>query len=52
MPANNRWRYQWADINWWQLQKTQGLSWWEAMLELYRPDQVEAVFGPLEESAP
>jgi TolB protein len=52
VPANNRWRYQWADINWWQFQKTQGLSWWEAMLELYRPDQVEAVFGPLEESVP
>jgi TolB protein len=48
VPANPRWREQWADINWWQFQKPQGLSWLEAMLELYRPDQIEAVFGPLE----
>jgi TolB protein len=49
MPANNRWRYRWEDVNWWQFQKTQGLSWLDAMLELYRADQVEAVFGPLGE---
>jgi TolB protein len=46
IPANNRWRHQWADTNWWQFQKTQGLDWLGAMLELYRPDQIEAVFGP------
>ena len=49
VPANNRWRYQWSDINWWQFQKTQGLTWLEAMLELYRRDQIEAVFGPLDQ---
>lgn len=52
VPANNRWRYRWEDVNWWQFQKSQGLSWLEAMLELYSPDQMEAVFGPLEESTP
>ena len=52
VPANNRWRYRWADVNWWQFQKAQGLSWLEAMLELYSLDQVEAVFGPSEGSAP
>jgi TolB protein len=46
IPASNRWRHQWADTNWWQFQKTQGLDWLGAMLELYRPDQIEAVFGP------
>jgi TolB protein len=47
VPANNRWRRQWADTNWWQFQKSQGLTWLEAMLELYRLDQIEAVFGPV-----
>jgi len=52
MPANNRWRHQWADINWWQFQKTEGLTWLQAMLELYQLDQIEAVFGPLSEGSP
>jgi TolB protein len=47
VPANNRWRSQWADANWWGLQKPQGLTWLQAMLELYQLDQIEAVFGPL-----
>jgi TolB protein len=47
IPANNRWRTQWADANWWLLQKPQGLTWLQAMLELYQLDQIEAVFGPL-----
>jgi TolB protein len=51
VPANGRWRFQWADINWWQFQKHQGLNWVEAMLELYRSDQIEAVFGPLSEES-
>jgi hypothetical protein len=46
VPANNRWRYEWADINWWQFQKLQGLNWSQAMLELYRLAEIEAVFGP------
>ena len=52
MPANNGWRHQWADINWWQFQKTQGLTWLEAMQELYRMDQIEAVFGPQTDDQP
>lgn len=47
VPASQNWRHQWADINWWQFQKPQRLSWLDAMLELYRLDQIEAVFGPL-----
>jgi TolB protein len=49
VPANSRWRDEWVDINWWQFQKPQSLSWPEAMLEIYRLDQIEAVFGPLSE---
>ena len=49
LAANDDWREQWADINWWQFQKTQGLTWLEAMLELYRLDQIEAVFGTMSE---
>jgi TolB protein len=52
LPANQRWRHQWVDTNWWQFYKPQGLDWLEAMLELYRLDQIEAVFGPMEESNP
>ena len=48
-PAKNRWRHEWADTNWWQFLKPQGLTWVEAMLELYRLDQIEAVLGPLTE---
>jgi TolB protein len=51
VPASNGWRQQWADTNWWQFQKTEGLTWPEAMLELYRLDQIEAVFGPLSEES-
>ena len=46
VPAKNRWRQLWEDTNWWQFKKTQGLSWLDAMLELYRRDQIETVFGP------
>ncbi len=45
VPAIFRWRYYWEDIRWWEFRKTQGLTWWEAMLELYRPEEVQAVFG-------
>jgi TolB protein len=49
VAANNRWRREWADVNWWQFYKPQGLTWLEAMLELYRLDQIEAIFGPVED---
>jgi TolB protein len=47
VPANNGWRSEWADANWWVLQKPQALTWLQAMLELYELDQIEAVFDPL-----
>lgn len=48
-PAMPRWTWRWTDSLWWQYQKTWGQSWLEAMLEIYPPDQIEAVFGPLDE---
>jgi TolB protein len=42
-----RWRYSWLDIWWWEFQKADGLGWWECMLELYEPEQIEASFGPI-----
>jgi hypothetical protein len=47
VPALWRWRYFWADIRWWELQKTDGLTWWEGMLEIFEPGEIEASFGPI-----
>jgi TolB protein len=52
VPANNRWRQLWEDTNWWQFRKTHGMTWFDAMLELYRSDQIEAVFGPVAQETP
>ena len=49
VPALYRWRYYWPDIRWWHFQKTDGLTWWECMLEVYSREEVEAVFGPIPE---
>jgi hypothetical protein len=47
VPALWRWRHFWADVRWWELQKTNGLTWWEGMLEIVEPDEIEAAFGPI-----
>lgn len=47
LPALWRWRYFWADIRWWEFQKTDDLTWWECMLEVFDPEQIEDAFGPL-----
>jgi TolB protein len=47
VPALWRWRYFWPDIRWWEFQKTDGLTWWEGMLEVFEPDDIEAAFGPI-----
>ncbi|MGD2178499.1 MAG: hypothetical protein PVG71_11825, partial [Anaerolineae bacterium] len=47
VAALYRWRYYWPDIEWWHFQKTDGLSWWDCMLEIYPPEQIEASFGPI-----
>jgi len=47
LPSLWRWRYFWPDIRWWEYQKTDGLSWWACMLEVYPPEEIEEVFGPI-----
>lgn len=47
VPALWRWRYFWPDIRWWEFQKTDGLTWWECMLEVFEPGKIEAAFGPI-----
>jgi TolB protein len=48
-PALWRWRYFWPDIRWWRFRKTDNLTWWECMLELFTPKEIEAAFGPIPE---
>ena len=47
VPSLWRWRYFWADIRWWEFQKTDGLSWWACMLEIFEPKRIERTFGPI-----
>ncbi|RLC92517.1 MAG: hypothetical protein DRI79_00345 [Chloroflexi bacterium] len=47
VPALWRWRYFWPDIRWWEFQKSDGLTWWECMLEVFEPKEIEAAFGPI-----
>ncbi len=47
LPALWRWRYFWPDVLWWRFQKTDDLTWWECMLEVFEPDEIEAAFGPI-----
>jgi TolB protein len=48
-PALWRWRYFWPDIRWWRFQKTDNLTWWDCMSELFRSREIEAAFGPIPE---
>lgn len=45
LPAGSTWRYNSAAIQYWEFAKTDGLSWEQAMLELYTPQQLEEFFA-------
>ncbi len=47
VPSLWRWRYFWPDIRWWRFRKTDDLTWWECMLEVFEPKKIEAAFGPI-----
>ncbi len=47
VPSLWRWRYFWPDVRWEVFQKTDGMTWWECMLELFSPEEIEEYFGPL-----
>ena len=46
IPAIYRWRYYFFDVEYWHFQKTDGLTWWESMLQVYPESEVIASFGP------
>lgn len=41
-PAQRTWQHNFGAIQFWELRKTDGLSWRDAMLELYTPEELEA----------
>lgn len=45
--ALSGWRSSWFDIEWWHFQKTEGMSWYDCMLEMYDADEVAASYGDL-----
>jgi len=49
VPALWRWRYFWPDVRWWEFLKTDGLTWWQCMQEVFEPKEIEAAFGPIPE---
>jgi TolB protein len=47
VPALWRWRQFWPDIQWWEFKKTGDLTWWDCMLEIFEPEEIESAFGPI-----
>jgi TolB protein len=45
--ALSNWRHSYFDIEWWHFQKTEGMSWYECMLELYDSQEISASYGSL-----
>lgn len=47
VPSRSRWRQFWPDIRWWEFRQTGDLTWWDCMLEVFEPEEVESAFGPI-----
>ncbi len=45
--ALSGWRSSWFDIEWWHFQKTEGMSWYDCMLEMYDADEIAESYGDL-----
>jgi len=45
--ALSNWRSSYFDIEWWHFQKTEGLSWFDCMTELYPTDEISESYGIL-----
>ena len=45
--ALSNWRASWFDIEWWHFQKTEGMSWYDCMLEMYDADEIAKSYGDL-----
>jgi TolB protein len=46
VQAIYRWRSFYPDVEWWHFQKTDGLTWWAAMEQVYKEDDIVASYGP------
>lgn len=42
VPAQRTWQHNFGAIQFWELRKSDGLSWRDAMLELYTPEELDA----------
>jgi len=45
--ALSNWRSSYYDVEWWHFQKTEGMSWYECMLEVYPAAEITASYGAL-----
>lgn len=45
--ALSNWRTSYYDVEWWHFQKTDGMSWYDCMLELYDEEEILASYGSL-----
>jgi len=45
--ALSNWRNSWFDIEWWHFQKTEGMSWYDCMLEMYSHEAISNSYGTL-----
>jgi TolB protein len=45
--ALSNWRASYFDIEWWHFQKTEGMSWYDCMLEIYEPEAILESYGIL-----
>ena len=41
-----RWRSYYPDVEWWHFQRTDGLSWWDAMKQVYKEADIISSYGP------
>ncbi len=46
VQAIYRWRYFFPDAEYWHFEKDTGLTWWEAMNQVYLEDDIVAFYGP------
>ncbi|MCU0522508.1 MAG: hypothetical protein MUF84_17675 [Anaerolineae bacterium] len=45
--ALSNWRNSYYDIEWWHFQKTEGMSWYSCMAEIYPEDEIASSYGAL-----
>jgi TolB protein len=51
LPSTTNWRTFFPGVRFWHYENRQGLTWPEAMLEIYTPEELTPIFGELPEEA-